>query len=245
MSRMAAMGRGTYTHVGTPQEVAARMMPLLDLLRHPAMQNLRVRVEGGSLDLTPRDLPDLYAGQPLVLLGRTQRLSGTLTVSGEMGGQPWERRIDLSKAQESPAIARLWARRRIDVIETDRATGKLDDKAADDAITELGLTSGIVTAQTSLVAIDETPTRPAGQGLTREDLPLNLPAGWDFDTLFGGESGKAALANADTLGERAAQQAHRLDLPQTATGFAATIVQGCALLLAGLAMLLRRKGARA
>jgi Ca-activated chloride channel family protein len=247
MSRMASIGRGTYTHVGTPDEVAAKMMPLLDILGHPAMQDLAVKVEGGTLDLTPRMLPDIYAGQPLVLVGRTDHLAGTITVSGTIGGTHWERTLDLTKAEDSPAVAKLWARRRIDDIEADRTLGKMDGKAADEAVTDIGLSNGLVTSQTSLVAIDETPTRPAGEGLTAEDLPINLPAGWDFATLFGGESGQAAMRNADTLAARAAEQASPLDLPQTATGFVGTIAQGLALLLVGLGglLLLRRRGEQA
>ena len=40
---------------------------------------------------------------------------------------------------------------------------------------------------TSLVAVDRTPARPAGAHLVRTELPLNLPAGWEFDKVFGGE----------------------------------------------------------
>ncbi|MEO9132745.1 MAG: LPXTG cell wall anchor domain-containing protein, partial [Sphingomonas sp.] len=81
-----------------------------------------------------------------------------------------------------------------------------------------------------------TPVRPAGETLSREDLPVNLPAGWDFDTLFGGAAAQAALANTNTLAARAAeQQAKALDLPQTATGFAATLASGLLMLLMGLA----------
>ena len=51
------------------------------------------------------------------------------------------------------------------------------------------------------------------------------------------------MHNADTLAARAAEQARALDLPKTATGFAATIAQGLALLLIGLGglFLLRRR----
>lgn len=237
MTRMATIGRGTFTHVSSTNEVAARITPLLDRLRRPAMQHLAVKVSGGSLDLTPRLLPNLYFGEPLLLVGKTGHLAGTLTVSGTIAGRLWQRSIDLASAQVSPAVAKLWARRRIDDIGADRTLGKIDEKAANRAVEEVGLTHSLVTSQTSLVAVDTTPTRPAGQGLAREELPINLPAGWDFDHLFGGESGKAAMANADTLAARAAEQAIALDLPKTATGFASTIASGLALLLAGLAWL--------
>jgi len=113
---------------------------------------------------------------------------------------------------------------------------KIDGDAADAQIAEIGIQHAIVTSQTSLVAIDETPVRPAGETLSREDLPVNLPAGWDFDTLFGGAAAQAAIANSNTLAARAAeQQAKGLDLPQTATGFAATLASGLLMLVMGLA----------
>lgn len=245
MSRMATIGRGAFTHVGSPGEVAAKLTPLLDRLRRPAMQNLTVTVAGTTLDLTPRALPDLYPGQPLVLIGRAAALTGTITVSGTIAGKQWRRRIDLSTAVASPSVAKLWARRRIDDIEADRSLGTIDDAAADARIADIGIANAIVTSQTSLVAIDATPVRPAGIGLQREDLPVNLPAGWDFDSLFGGASGQAARANTDTMAARAAEQARVLELPQTATGFMGTVAQGLALLLAGIGglwALRRRRG---
>lgn len=243
MERMATIGGGTYTHVGTPEEVAARMTPLLDVLDHPALRNVKVSVSGTSIDLTPTRLPDIYAGHPLVLVGKASRLAGTLTVSGTIGSKHWERTVDLTKAQPSTAVAKLWAHRRIADIEADRTLGKVDDDIADADIAAIGLASGIVTSQTSLVAVDETPSRPQGQGLVKEDLPINLPAGWDFDTLFGGAAHAAALHNADTMAARAAEQATRLELPQTATDYASKMMQGLALLISGLAglFLVRRR----
>ncbi|KQM20389.1 marine proteobacterial sortase target protein [Novosphingobium sp. Leaf2] len=243
MERMSTLGGGIYTHVGAPEEVAAKMMPLLDVLSHPAVRNLSVRVDGGSVAFTPEHLPDVYAGRPLVLVGRTAQLAGKLTVSGTIGGKPWERQVDLATALPSAAIAKLWARRRVSDVEADRALGKLDDAKANAQVEQIGVENGIVTSRTSLVAVDETPSRPKGARLTREELPINLPAGWDFDTLFGRDA--AANAAADGAGSAPATQAEALELPQTATGFLGIVGQGAALLLAGLAGLatLRRRRA--
>ncbi len=42
-----------------------------------------------------------------------------------------------------------------------------------------------MTRLTSLVAVDKTPSRPEGEPLKVSELPINLPAGWDFAKLFG------------------------------------------------------------
>ncbi len=63
-------------------------------------------------------------------------------------------------------------------------------EAADAAILRLALDHGLTTRLTSLVATDATPRRPAG-ALARTDLPLNLPAGWDFEAVFGTDQPRA------------------------------------------------------
>ena len=42
-----------------------------------------------------------------------------------------------------------------------------------------------MTRLTSLVAVDKTPSRPEGEPLKVSELPINLPAGWDFAKVFG------------------------------------------------------------
>lgn len=240
MRRMAEAGRGTYTNIGDGSEVNAKMTALLDRLKAPVARDLKVTVDGAPIDFTPRRLPDLYVGEPLVLLGRGQALSGRLTVSGMIGDKPWSQTVDLSAAVDSPAVARLWANRRVAEIEAARAAGEVEDDQADGQIADLGLAYSLVTSQTSLVAVDETPTRPAGARLTREELPLLLPAGWDFDTLF---NGAAAHATPPTAGAEAGE-AEAVTLPRTATGYMALVETGGLALLLGVALLLagtRRK----
>ena len=239
MSRMAEVGRGSYVHIGDTAEVNARMTELLDRLTRPAVTELEVRIVGADAEITPRQLPDLYAGEPLVVLARGDALGGTLEVSGRIGGRAWRRSVPLSEAVEGAGVARLWARRRIAETEVAATLGTITEEEAADTVVRLGLEFSLVTSETSLVAVDRTPARPRGARLTEEELPLNLPHGWDFDALFGGETADGAAP--DVL---AAEEAEPLDLPQTGTE-AATLMRGGAILLlialAGLAVLRRRK----
>lgn len=240
MSRMAEVGRGSYVHIGDTAEVNARMTELLDRLTRPAVTDLEVRiVGGGEAEITPRQLPDLYAGEPLVVLARGEGLGGTLEISGRIGGREWRRSVPLAEAVAGPGVARLWARRRIAEIEIAETLGGIEPDQAADAIARLGMDFSLVSRETSLVAVDRTPARPRGARLTEEELPLNLPHGWDFDALFG--NGPAEGAPPDVL---AGNEAEALDLPQTGTDAAALIRSGAILLLvalAGLALQRRRK----
>ena len=246
MRRMAETGRGTFTHVGYGDEAEHQMQRLLDRLAQPVATEITATVEGGNIDFAPRDLPDLYAGEPLVLLGRTRHLQGTLTVSGMIEGERWTRQIDLNQARHSDAVAKLWAHRRISEVEAERISGQMSYELADMAIEELGMDFHLVTSRTSLIAIDDTPTRPEGATLRLEELPLLLPAGWDFDHLFAGHTASDEdwnLRNA-TLNDEEHQQ--RLELPNTSTGYRITLALGLLLLLSGGLGLAwwRREGAR-
>jgi len=201
--------------------------------------NLSATVEGGNIDFAPRDLPDLYAGEPLVLLGRTRHVAGTLTVSGMIEGQRWSQSIELGEATQSDVVAKLWAYRRISEVEAERWSGEMSYDLADMAIEELGMDFHLVTSRTSLIAVDETPSRPDGAHLTREELPLLLPAGWDFDHLFGAHS----TSGSRDLPLENEKQRERLELPNTSTGYMITLILGFLLLLSGAAGLVLSRGA--
>ncbi len=230
MRRMAEAGRGTFTHVGMGEEAEHQMQRLLSRLAQPVVTDLTARVEGGNIDFAPRQLPDLYAGEPVVLLGRTRHLRGTLTVSGTIEGERWSHSLDLGEATPSDVVAKLWANRRIAEVEAERWSGQMSHALADTAIEELGMDFHLVTSRTSLIAVDDTPSRPDGAQLTREELPLLLPAGWDFDHLFGTH---AAMGSRDMPIE-SEKQRQRLELPNTSTGYRLTLMLGLMILLLGL-----------
>jgi Ca-activated chloride channel family protein len=66
-----------------------------------------------------------------------------------------------------------------------RTLRKITPADADNAILRLALEHQLVTRLTSLIAIDKTPSRPEGAPLRVTELPLNLPAGWEFAKVFG------------------------------------------------------------
>lgn len=187
MTRAAEIGRGTFTHIGSEQQVAERMGELFSKLENPVMTDIAATFDGAEAeDITPDPMPDLYAGEPVVLTAELKGAApaGKLQIVGKTGAQPWRVEMDIAGAAEGNGIAKLWARRKIEDIEAG-ASQRSDAAAVDKEIEEVALAHHLVSRMTSLVAVDVTPSRPAGEDLGQAKLPLNLPAGWDFDKVFG------------------------------------------------------------
>ncbi len=185
MSRAAEIGRGTFTHIGSADQVRERMMELFEKLENPVLTDLEVRWSGGTVkDISPFPLPDLYAGEPIVLTARASELPDALKITGMLDGETWTVTVPLTKARMGHGIGKLWARRRIASLEVERQSGGGNEKI-EQAILSTALEHHIVSRLTSLVAIDVTPGRPEDQNLTQTEMPTNLPEGWDFDKVFG------------------------------------------------------------
>jgi Ca-activated chloride channel homolog len=185
MTRAAELGRGTFTHIGSVEQVESRMRELFGKLESPAVTQLSVTFSDTKADVTPVVLPDLYRGEPLVLAARLGKLAGTMEVKGRIGDRPWSVMLPLANAAEGKGLSKLWARRKIADAEVAQTMRTLTADEANKTILALALEHQLVTRLTSLIAVDQTPTRPAGEPLKVSELPLNLPAGWDFEKVFG------------------------------------------------------------
>ena len=245
MTRAAELGRGSFTHIGAVEQVETRMRELFAKLENPAVTSLAVSFSDAKAELTPAVLPDLYRGEPLVLAARLDQVKGSVDVKGRVGDRPWSVTLPLANAAQGAGLSKLWARRKIDDAELARTTRTLVASEADKQILDLALQHQLVTRLTSLVAVDKTPSRPEGTALKVSELPLNLPAGWDFEKVFGershavpaerranAEQGRVQLAAARAATPVAAPNA--ITLPKTATDAELKLIAGAVLLLASL-----------
>ncbi|MEX1155398.1 MAG: marine proteobacterial sortase target protein, partial [Parvibaculum sp.] len=233
-------------HIGSETQVAERMSVLFEKLQNPVMTDIAASWPGErNTQSWPNPVPDLYKGEPIVLSARMPKAEGVLTLKGQLAGAPWEVRLPLDAGETRPGIGKLWARRKIEQLEADaRIEGNW--QAHDGDILKTALDHHLVSRLTSLVAVDVTPTRPDGETLTKHDMPVNLPDGWDYEKVFGSEAMPATQraafkasaapmlamaatpASADTTGAG-------LALPQTSTDAAALIHGGLlAIMLAAL-----------
>jgi Ca-activated chloride channel family protein len=185
MTRAAELGRGTFTHIGSVEQVEERMRGLFAKLENPAVTNLTAKFSEAAADITPAAIPDVYRDEPLVLAAKLNKLAGSVEIKGRIGDRPWVVTLPLANAAEGKGLSKLWARRKIADAEVARTTQQTSPEDADKAILGLALEHQLVTRLTSLVAVDKTPSRPEGEPLKVSELPINLPAGWDFAKVFG------------------------------------------------------------
>ena len=95
-----------------------------------------------------------------------------------IGDRPWVVTLPLANAAEGRGLSKLWARRKIADAEVARTLRQVTPEEADQRILALALEHHLVTRLTSLVAVEQTPSRPDGARSPAPTCPSTCrPAG--------------------------------------------------------------------
>ena len=251
MTRAARQGRGAFTYMDDITKVTEQSAKLFAALENPVMTDLAVKLPTGAADAYPSPLPDLYSGEPVTLVLRAADLKGDLTLSGRLNGSTWSQTFSIADAASTKGVAQLWGRAKIAGFEESRYSGmSLED--VDKGVLRTALDFHLVSRLTSLVAVDKTPARPAGETLDTRQIASMLPKGWDFGAVFGVAAEARALRfdrlpdnvmqkiNARTTQEKPAPE-QDLALPGTASMWELSLAFGLSLIAFGAALLRRRR----
>ncbi|HYG68675.1 MAG TPA: hypothetical protein VD838_13485, partial [Anaeromyxobacteraceae bacterium] len=191
---VARAGRGAAEIVALgdpPDEAVARLFRRLD---RPVLTDLELAIEGArATDVLPARLPDLFAGQPLVVAARVAGGSPTHAVlRGRLGERPYEARVpvgvraparDDAATPEQPVAGTLWARRRVDDLVAGQE--RTPPPAAVEEIVALALRFKLVTAYTSFVAVEHRVRVDPSVPLALALVPNELPAGVSYEGALG------------------------------------------------------------
>lgn len=181
MSEAAIWGRGTYINIAMNDDVLDAMNRLFQKIERPQITNIQISGTdaGHDMDMVPASLPDLYDGEPVIILMKTADTSRQgMTLTGNRDGSEWATSIPGAKDGEAKGIANLWARRKIDSINRSYVGGarqNQNDRRSE--VLALALGYHLVSEFTSLVAVEKEPTRPLDATLYKRETPANLPAG--------------------------------------------------------------------
>lgn len=185
MTKAAQLGGGTFTYIGRIEEVRAKMGELFAKLEAPVLKDVQAHwPEGVQVEAWPARLPDLYAGEPLVLVARLDKLDGELRVHGQRDGSAWEARVPLEEHAAATGLGSVWAREKISAL-VDSLREGASETVVRSRVIELAQAHGLVTRYTSFVAVDKTPVRASEEALKLAEVPTLLPEGWQYDKVFG------------------------------------------------------------
>ena len=156
LERIAAAGRGTVDYVEPGRSVEDAVGSLANRIKLPVLINLSVAGSPVRLkDVQPVRLPDLYAGQDLVVFGRYESTGnsaeGELAVTGRRAGQAerYAARVEFpAHVSTGEYIPGLWAARKIgELTRNIRIEGSNPERVAE--IRDLALRYGLLSEYTS------------------------------------------------------------------------------------------------
>ena len=177
MTTAAQFGRGTFTQIGDVREVEEKMRALFAKIEAPVLQDVSILwADGSAVETFPRRVPDLYLGEPIVVSASAARFAQAITVSGTRGNQPWSVALMPSREGDANGVGALWARAKIASL-MDEMTRGADAKAIRPQVVKVALEHHLVSAYTSLVAVDVSVSNASGAAKTAL-VKVNAPRGW-------------------------------------------------------------------
>ncbi len=200
--------RGSSSYVRPTERIDEEVAALYNRISSPVLSN--ITLDFGSIrteQAYPAQLPDLFAGTQLTIVGR-YRDSGdglTITLTGTLNGEPqtytYSNLSFRDNAGGEPFIARLWATRRIgDLLNQIRLNGENPELI--DSIVNLSVRYGIITPYTSFLIQEEDILTQSG----RDEAAANF-AGEARDADNSGAAAVAAADDAQQMAESTAPQA--------------------------------------
>jgi Ca-activated chloride channel family protein len=171
LGRLAAVKRGTFTHIDRAARIEPEVGHLYAQIARPLLVDVALEVEGAVASrIYPRTLPDLFVDDELVVSGRF-RGDGPVrfSVRGTLGGRPIEMRTTAAPdaSGRRPWVGRRWAASRVDhLLERTQLEGERPEIREE--IVSLALAYDLVTPYTAFLAIPEREvTAAAAQTLSR------------------------------------------------------------------------------
>jgi uncharacterized protein YegL len=189
LRRLAELGRGRCELVESENRLDEVMEAIHRQIGTPLLTGLALEPEGFTIEpdsLVPERLPDLFAGAPLLVLGRFQgQPAGRMEVRARAAaGLAWCQALE-GNPRDNPAIASAWARGQVRKLEDRYVVAAEDLGALERRIVALSLRFGVLCRFTAYVAIDHAETANEGGKLHRITQPVESPQGW---ALLGGVS---------------------------------------------------------
>jgi Ca-activated chloride channel family protein len=225
MREAAEMGRGSFTHIGDINDVSSEISHLFAKLENPVLTHIELDWgNNNDIEMFPKEVPDLYLTEPLVIYIKSGKgsLTGQVTTHGRMLDNPWQQSLSLAYNMKQSGIAKQWARQKIRALMSSRNPATPEEKKQ--AVTRTALEHQLLSRYTSFVAVETVVARPLEEGLSAKNIPNAMPHG-------------NTMLNLNTV-----RQGTTLAMPNTATPALMYFILGLMVLVFSLvqALIIRR-----
>jgi len=183
LDRLGAEGRGATEYVEPGEDVEAALGVLAAKIEHPVLTDLELAGTPVELEeIFPRELPDLFAGEDLVVFGRyrarSRDVEGNLAVRGLRNGRSerFATRASFPEHEtDNEYIARLWASRKLGVLQQEVRLNGADPELIDE-IRQTALRYGLLSEYTSYLVQEPEMLMASGGGSGLMRSPATPPA---------------------------------------------------------------------
>ncbi|MBV8857854.1 MAG: VWA domain-containing protein [Acidobacteria bacterium] len=176
LDKLAADNGGAAEYVEPKEDLEVKVSNFFTKINHPVLTNLALDMGGVESDLVyPREMPDIFRGTQLTLIGRYRNQRDLDNVVLRLTGRAGEATRSFTynnvsfplDTERNEFLPRLWATRRVGwLMEQIRTNG--EQKELTDEIVDLGTRYGIVTPYTSYLAVEG--AESSRLGLDRKDV---------------------------------------------------------------------------
>ncbi len=228
LDKLAEQTRSVSTYVRPEEDIEAKVSGMYGKISHPVLTNLKLTTGAGARvaskkrlrdagsgevrlsEMYPNELPDLFHGGQLIVLGRYKGKGHTaITLTGKVGEETKEfvYEVDFPETTGSDRafVENLWARRKVGYL-LDEIRSKGTQQELVDEVVVLAKKHGIATPYTSYLVVPDAPApvpvpvvnqAPGAVPPIRPDLPPVDPSvnqGYAIQAMTGG-AGNAGRIN--------------------------------------------------
>ena len=213
LDKLASDNGGVADYVEPKEDLEVKVSNFFTKVNFPVLTSLQLDLPGVQTDLVyPRDLPDVFRGSQVTLIGRYRNQAALesvrLRLTGKSGGTArmysYENLRFPLREQNNEYLPRLWATRRVGwLMEQIRTNG--EQKELRDEVVDLGTRYGIVTPYTSYLALENEAITNITPGVGASPSPTNRPV----RSLGGLAAPKSAADASAVTGAIAVQESKR------------------------------------
>jgi Ca-activated chloride channel family protein len=183
LDQLADQTRAVSTYVRPAEDIEVKVSSLYSKISNPVLANLKLSTSNdvNLVEVYPPQLPDLFHGGQLVVLGRfSGKGPAAVTLTGNVGMETrefvYETTFPDKTTEDKSFVEHLWARRKVGyLLDQIRANG--EKKELVEETVALAKKYGIATPYTSYLIVPDAPVPVVNAGPGRPPVAFNLRGG--------------------------------------------------------------------